>query len=158
MLQTHTFISHLPTLSGWVLCVSYYQHILILPSWNNNVAGAQTTQHNWACSQMILNTNADVVIGDVWPLSLNITPQRSSSGTHVPCSTPPQQQTCRTNRQTCRTGLVCASTLWDGEGFKCGSGGIRGLFVDRGRVIVPEDVQLSWVSVSQHTGYHHPVQ
>lgn len=44
----HTFICHLPTLSGWFLCVSYYQHILILPPWNNSMAGTQTTQQNWA--------------------------------------------------------------------------------------------------------------
>ncbi len=48
--HTHTFICHPPTLSGWLLCVSYYQHILILPSWNNNMAGTQTTQQNWTCS------------------------------------------------------------------------------------------------------------
>lgn len=101
--------------------------------------------HNW-----FLNTKADGAFGDVWPLSLNRTSQRSSRGTHVPFSISPPPP------QTCRTGLVCSSTLWDGEGFKCGSGGIRGLSVDGGRVIVPEDVQLSWVSVSQHTGYHHP--
>lgn len=75
--QTHTFLSHLPTLSGWVLCVSYYQQFLILPSWNNNVAGAQKTQHNWACSETTLNTNADVVLTMFgFSLSLNITPQR----------------------------------------------------------------------------------
>lgn len=44
-MRSHTFICHLPTLSGWLLCVSYYQHILILPSCNNNIAGTQTTQH-----------------------------------------------------------------------------------------------------------------
>lgn len=53
---------------------------------------------------------------------------------------------------------MCSGTLWDGERFKGGSGGVRGLSVDGGGVIVPEDVQLSWVSVSQHTGYHHPVK
>lgn len=61
--QTHTFICHLPTLSGWLLCVAYYQHILILPSWNNNMAGAQTTQQNWACSRIRLGTNSDVAFG-----------------------------------------------------------------------------------------------
>lgn len=62
------------------------------------------------------------------------------------------------NLKTCRTGLVHLSTLWNGEGFKCGSSGIRGLSVDGGRVIIPEDVQLSWVSISQHTSNHHPVK
>lgn len=64
--QTHTFICHLPTLSGWLLCVSNYQHILILPSWNNNMAGTQTTQQNWACSGIRLDTNSDVGFDDVW--------------------------------------------------------------------------------------------
>lgn len=37
--HTHTFICHLPTLSGWLLCVSYNQHILILPSCDGNNTG-----------------------------------------------------------------------------------------------------------------------
>lgn len=40
----HTFVCHLPTLSGRLICVSYYQHILILPPWNNNMADTQTAQ------------------------------------------------------------------------------------------------------------------
>lgn len=42
--HTHTFICHLPYLSGWLFCVSYYQHILILPACNNNMAGTQTAE------------------------------------------------------------------------------------------------------------------
>lgn len=101
-------------------------------------------------------TNADGVLMmfDLSP-SLNITTQRSPRGSVVSCSIPPPVMQ---NQQRCTTGLVCLSTLWNGEGFKCGSGGIRGLSVDGGRVIIPEDVQLSWVSISQHAGYHHPVK
>lgn len=98
---------------------------------------------------MILNTKVHVVFGDVWP---------EYSTTEVIQWDPCALQYPTANRQACRTGLVCSSTLWDGEGFKCSSGGIRGLSVEGGRVIVPEDVQLSRVSVSQHTGYHHPVE
>lgn len=60
--QTHTFVCHLPTLSGWLVCVSYYQHILILPSWNNNMAGTQTTRQNWACSGTWQHTYSDVAL------------------------------------------------------------------------------------------------
>lgn len=75
--------------------------------------------------------------------------------TMCPCSIPPP---VTQNEQPCRADLVCLTTLWNSEGFKCGSSGIRGLSVDGGRVIIPENVQFSWVSISQHTGYHHPVK
>ena len=50
------------------------------------------------------------------------------------------------------------STLWDGEGLEGSGSGVGGLSGDGGGLIVPEDVQLPWVSVCKHTGNHYPVQ
>lgn len=38
-------------------------------------------------------------------------------------------------------------TLWDGEWLECGCNGIWRISVEGGRVIVPEDVELAWMSV-----------
>lgn len=46
--------------------------------------------------------------------------------------------------------------MWDGEKLEGGGGGVGGLSADRRRVIVPEDMELTWMSVGQNAGHHDP--
>lgn len=107
----------------------------------------------------LVQEHDDDSIGGVWVLSIpdnliyikcsvwKLLPLTPSSGSINALHLIPQTLEHQCSRPTNIICSICWSTLWDGEGLKRGSCSIGGLSLDGGRVIVPEDVQLAWMSV-----------